>query len=92
MHHMTEDLLRESYSALKREAAPGVDGVTWDRYGEDLEIRLPDLKDRIHSGKYRAQPSKRTWLPKPDGRQRPIGITSLEDKLVHPRFLLHCVN
>ena len=82
LHHMTVDLLRESYYALKRNAAPGVDGVTWSHYGEDLENRLPDLHDRVHSGRYRAQPSKRTWIPKPDGRQRPLGIASLEDKIV----------
>ena len=82
MHHVTVDLLRDAYSALKRDAAPGVDGVTWAAYGEGLEARLPDLHDRVQSGRYRAQPSKRSWIPKPDGRQRPLGIASLEDKIV----------
>ena len=82
MHHVTVDLLREAYYALKRNAAPGVDGVTWADYGQELEARLPDLHDRVQSGRYRAQPSKRSWIPKPDGRQRPLGIASLEDKIV----------
>jgi group II intron reverse transcriptase/maturase len=67
---------------LKRDAAAGVDDVTWREYGEGLEERLVDLHDRIHGGRYRAKPSKREWIPKPDGRQRPIGITALEDKIV----------
>jgi group II intron reverse transcriptase/maturase len=82
MHHVTVDLLRESFYALKRNAAPGVDNVTWRQYGSDLETHLPDLHGRVQSGRYRAKPSKRTWLPKPDGRQRPIGIAALEDKIV----------
>jgi len=82
MHHITVDRLRESYFALKRGAAPGLDGVTWSAYGQDLEVRLPDLHDRVQSGRYRAQPSKRSWIPKSDGRQRPLGIASLEDKIV----------
>ncbi len=82
MHHLPVDMLREAYRALKRDAATGVDGMTWQEYGETLESRLPDLHDRVQSGRYRAQPSRRIWLPKPDGRQRPIGIASLEDKIV----------
>jgi group II intron reverse transcriptase/maturase len=82
MHHVTVDLLRDSFNALKRNAAPGVDGVTWRQYGEELESHLPDLHERVQSGRYRAKPSKRTWIPKPDGRQRPIGIAALEDKVV----------
>lgn len=82
MHHITADLLRDSFYALKRNAAPGIDDVTWRQYGKDLEIHLPDLHERVQSGRYRAKPSKRTWLPKPDGRQRPIGIAALEDKIV----------
>ena len=82
MHHVTLDLLREAYFALKRNAAAGVDGVTWSDYGCELEARLPDLHDRVQSGRYRAQPSKRRWIPKPDGRKRPLGIASLEDKIV----------
>jgi RNA-directed DNA polymerase len=82
MHHITTDLLRDSFLALEREAAPGVDDVTWRQYGEQLEERLPDLHERVQSGRYRAMPSKRVWLPKPDGRQRPVGIAVLEDKIV----------
>ncbi|MGD0130382.1 MAG: hypothetical protein ABSF46_34145 [Terriglobia bacterium] len=82
LHHLTIDLLRESYYALKRNAAPGVDGVRWREYEEGLEDRLIDLKDRIHRGSYRAQPSRRVYLPKADGRQRPLGIAALEDKIV----------
>lgn len=82
LHHVTVDLLRDSYSSLKRDAAPGVDGVTWQQYGEELEERLADLHDRIHRGAYRAQPSRRTYIPKADGRQRPLGIAALEDKVV----------
>jgi len=82
LHHVTVDLLRESFSALRRQAAPGVDGVRWDEYREELEERLHDLHERIHRGTYRAQPSRRTYIPKPDGRKRPLGITALEDKLV----------
>ena len=82
MHHVTVDLLREAYLSLRRDAAPGLDGVTWQEYGRELEARLPDLHDRVQSGRYRAQPSKRSWIPKPDGRRRPLGIASLEDKIV----------
>jgi RNA-directed DNA polymerase len=82
LHHVTVDLLRESYYSLKKQAAPGVDGVTWQEYGRDLEARLSDLHGRIHRGAYRAQPSRRVWIPKTDGRQRPLGIAALEDKVV----------
>jgi RNA-directed DNA polymerase len=82
MHHLTAELLREAYEALKRNAAAGVDNVTWQEYGEGMESRIRDLHDRVQSGRYRAKPSKRVWLPKPDGRQRPIGIAALEDKIV----------
>jgi len=82
LHHVTQDLLRASFQALQRKAAPGVDGVTWRQYEEGLEDRLADLKDRIHRGAYRAQPSRRIYIPKADGRQRPIGIAALEDKIV----------
>ena len=82
LHHVTVDLLRESYHSLKRKAAPGVDGMTWEQYGEGVEERLQDLHDRIHRGAYRAQPSRRTYIPKADGRQRPLGIAALEDKVV----------
>jgi RNA-directed DNA polymerase len=82
LHHINVDLLRGSYHSLERDAAAGIDGVTWEEYGEGLEERLIDLHDRVHGGGYRARPSKREWIPKPDGRQRPIGIASLEDKIV----------
>jgi len=82
LHHVTTDLLRDSYSSLKRQAAPGVDGVTWEQYGEGVEERVQDLHDRIHRGAYRAPPSRRTYIPKADGRQRPLGIAALEDKIV----------
>jgi RNA-directed DNA polymerase len=82
LHHVTVDLLRSSYYSLKRQAAPGVDGVTWEEYGQDLEARIVDLHGRIHRGAYRVRPSLRTWIPKADGRQRPLGIAALEDKVV----------
>lgn len=82
LHHVDEVLLRDAYLALNRDATPGVDGVTWQEYGEGLEERLRNLKDRVHGGTYRAEPSKRTYIPKADGRMRPLGIASLEDKIV----------
>jgi group II intron reverse transcriptase/maturase len=82
LHHLSLDLLRSSFRHLKKEAAPGVDGVRWAEYEEGLETRLAELKDRIHRGAYRAQPSRRIYIPKADGRQRPIGIAALEDKIV----------
>jgi hypothetical protein len=82
LHHVTVDLLRDSFFALKRQAAPGVDGVTWQEYETGLEDRLVDLHSRVHGGAYRAQPSRRVYIPKPDGRQRPLGIAALEDKIV----------
>ena len=82
LHHVTIDLLRSSYQHLKKGAAPGVDGVTWQEYGRDLEARLSDLDGRIHRGAYQAQPSRRVWIPKSDGRQRPLGVAALEDKIV----------
>jgi RNA-directed DNA polymerase len=82
LHHVTVNLLRDSYYALKREAAPGVDGVSWQGYETDLDEKLADLHSRIHRGTYRAQPSRRAYVPKADGRQRPLGIAALEDKIV----------
>ncbi|APR78606.1 Retron-type RNA-directed DNA polymerase [Minicystis rosea] len=82
LHHLTIDRLRDAYLALQRRAAPGVDGVTWAAYGEDLEARLADLHARVHGGAYRARPSRRVYIPKPDGRERPLGIASVEDKIV----------
>ena len=82
LHHLNVDLLRESFYALKRKAAPGVDGVTWYEYETGLEERLVDLHGRVHRGAYRAQPSKRKYIEKSDGRLRPLGIAALEDKIV----------
>lgn len=82
LHHLNVDLLRWSYLALKRRAAPGVDGRTWEAYGENLEQQLQELHARIHRGAYRALPSRRRMIPKPDGSQRPLGIASIEDKIV----------
>jgi group II intron reverse transcriptase/maturase len=82
LHHVNVDRLKKGFYELKRQAAPGIDGVTWERYEKDLEENITDLHDRVHSGKYRAQPSRRTYIPKPDGRKRPLGVTSLEDKIV----------
>ncbi len=82
LHHVSIDLLRSSYQSLKKRAAAGVDGMTWEEYGEDLEDRLADLHGRIHRGAYQAKPSRRVWIPKADGRQRPLGIAALEDKIV----------
>jgi retron-type reverse transcriptase len=82
LHHAHAGLLRRAYFSLKRDAAAGVDGITWQEYGEDLEPRLADLHARFHRGAYRAQPSRRHYIPKPDGRQCPLGIAALEDKIV----------
>jgi RNA-directed DNA polymerase len=82
LHHLSVSLLRDSFYALKRRAAPGVDGVTWEEYETGLEGRLADLHSRVHRGAYRAQPSRRVYIPKADGRQRPLGIAALEDKIV----------
>jgi RNA-directed DNA polymerase len=76
------DTLRLVFYALKRKAAPGVDGVTWQDYEAELEPRLEDLHRRVHRGAYRPQPSRRTYIPKADGRQRPLAIAALEDKIV----------
>ena len=82
LHHLNVDTLRTAYYALKRKAAAGVDGVTWQDYEADLEPRLEDLHGRIHRGAYRPQPSRRTYIPKADGKQRPLAISALEDKIV----------
>lgn len=82
LHHVDLDRLRAAYRAIRPQAAPGVDGVTWSAYGQDLEGNLRDLHARVHSGAYRASPSRRVWIPKADGRQRPLGIATLEDKVL----------
>ncbi len=82
MHHVTIDLLRDAFLALKRRAAPGVDGVTWQDYEVALEGNLRALHERIHHGTYRALPVRRRFIPKPGGQQRPLGVTTLEDKIL----------
>jgi len=82
LHHLSVVLLRASYYALQRKAAPGVDGVTWQEYETGLEGRLANLHSRVHHGTYRAQASRRVYISKADGRQRPLGIAALEDKIV----------
>jgi RNA-directed DNA polymerase len=82
LHHVSVETLRQAYERLKRNAAPGVDGVSWQAYGVDLERRLEDLHGRVHRGSYRPQPSRRVYIPKADGRERPLAIAALEDKIV----------
>jgi len=82
LHHLTPELLHSSFYALQREAAAGVDGVRWAEYEVGLAGRLADLHGRVHRGAYRAQPSRRVYIPKADGRQRPLGVAALEDKIV----------
>jgi RNA-directed DNA polymerase len=82
LHHITTDLLKQSYLALVRDAAPGIDGVTWQAYGENLDDKLKNLHERIHKGSYRARPAKRSYIPKADGSKRPLSIWCLEDKIV----------
>jgi RNA-directed DNA polymerase len=83
LHHIYSlDTLRMAYFSLKKEASPGVDGETWRHYGEELEGNLQDLSDRLKRGAYRAKPVRRVYIPKADGRQRPLGVTALEDKIV----------
>jgi len=82
LHHVTVDLLRDSFGSLKRKAAPGVDGMTWQEYEAGLEDRIIDLHSRLHRGAYRALPSRRVYIEKGDGRKRPLGIAALEDKIV----------
>jgi group II intron reverse transcriptase/maturase len=82
LHHITVDTLQTAFYALRRKAAPGVDGMTWRDYEANLEPWLTDLHARVHGGAYRPQPSRRTYIPKADGRQRPLAIAALEDKIV----------
>lgn len=91
LHHVTVGRLRTAYLALQRKAAVGVDGVTWDEYGQDLEARLLDLHARVHRGAYRAKPSRRVYIPKSDGRRRPIGIATVEDKILQ-RAIVEVMN
>src|SRR5712692_2020832 len=82
LHHVSLSRLRWAYWAIRPKAAPGVDGVTWAAYGQDLDGNLQDLHRRLHAGSYRARPSRRAYIPKADGRLRPLGIATLEDKIV----------
>ena len=82
LHHVGVDRLRDAYRALNPSAAAGVDAVTWESYGQDLEVRLRDLHGRVQRGVYRAKPSRRVYIPKADGRLRPLGIAALEDKII----------
>src|SRR5277367_1516381 len=81
-HHISVGLLRLAFFEIKKDAAPGVDGLTWQDYEADIDRNIENLHDRVHRGAYRAQPSRRLYIPKPDGRQRPIAIAALEDKIV----------
>ncbi|WP_366930502.1 reverse transcriptase domain-containing protein [Mesorhizobium sp.] len=81
-HHINVDMLRTAFYALRRKAAPEVDGMTWQDYEAELEPRLKDLHSRVQRGAYRPQPSRRTFIPKADGEQRPLAIAALEDKIV----------
>jgi group II intron reverse transcriptase/maturase len=82
LHHITVDALEAAFRELRKDAAPGIDGMTWEDYEKDLGRKLADLHSRVHRGTYRAQPSRRVFIPKPDGRQRPLAIAALEDKIV----------
>jgi RNA-directed DNA polymerase len=82
LHHVSLERLMMAYWDLSPKAAPGVDGVTWEDYGQDLVANLRDLHDRVHSGRYQARPSRRAYIPKADGRLRPLGIAALEDKIL----------
>src|SRR5450631_1751646 len=82
LHHVTVERLEAAFRAIRPGAAPGVDGVTWQEYGQELEGNLRDLHARVHRGAYRAKPSRRAFIPKPDGRLRPLGVAALEDKIL----------
>jgi len=93
LHHLTAERLRASFFELKKQAAPGIDGETWGEYAVDYERRIEDLHRRIHRGAYRAKPSKRSYVPKPEGGMRPLGLAALEDKIVQQaaRTVLECI-
>ncbi len=93
LHHITPELLKTSFQKLRKKAATGIDGMTWHEYERDLEDRITDLHGRIHRGAFRAKPSKRVYIEKSDGRRRPLGIASLEDKIVQHavRWILECI-
>lgn len=93
LHHITPGLLYEAFHALRRQASPGIDGVTWAAYAEHQHERLADLHGRVQDGRYHALPAKRVWIPKADGRQRPLGVPALEDKIVQLAlvWILECI-
>src|SRR5712691_6854520 len=91
LHHVTVERLEAAYWTIRPGAAPGIDGVTWQDYGRDLEGNLRDLHARVHGGAYQARPSRRVFIPKPDGRQRPLGVAALEDKVLQ-RALVEVLN
>ena len=93
LQHINIDLLREAFFALRRDAAPGIDGLTWQAYEADLEQKLTDLHSRVHRGAYRALPSRRAYIPKADGKQRPLAVAALEDKIVQKATVavLNCI-
>ena len=93
LHHISESLLHESFDNLKKDSAAGIDDMTWHEYEQDRENRISDLHGRIHRGAYRAKPSKRIYIAKSDGRQRPIGIAALEDKIVQKAtaWVMQCI-
>ena len=82
LHRIDPAMLRMAFFAIKRDAAPGVDGMTWETYEQDLDHRIEDLHTRVHTGAYRAQPSRRSYIPKEDGSKRPLAVAALEDKIV----------
>ncbi|HEX4969199.1 MAG TPA: group II intron reverse transcriptase/maturase [Nitrospiraceae bacterium] len=92
-HHLSVDLFREAFFALKRDAAPGVDGLAWETYEADLDLKLTDLHSRVQRGAYRALPSRRAYIPKADGKQRPLAVAALEDKIVQKATVavLNCI-
>jgi len=88
LHHVTVDFLRAAFLSLKKRAAAGIDAVTWAQYGKDLDSKLLGLHRRLHSGAYRALPTRRTYIPKADGKQRPLGIAAMEDKIVQAAVVM----
>src|SRR3954454_8191539 len=82
LHQISPAMLRTAFYAIKRDAAPGVDGMTWQTYEQNLDHRIEDLHARVRSGAYRAQPSRRSYIPKEDGSKRPLAVAALEDKVV----------
>jgi RNA-directed DNA polymerase len=88
LHHVTVDVLRGGFLSLKKAASAGVDAVTWDEYARTLESNLQDLHRRVHTGAYRALPSRRVYIPKENGEQRPLGIAAMEDKIVQAAVVM----